>query len=322
MTRRQTKAATLAVALFMGIPALALAQDKGAENLKEANLKDRDLMKRVEDLGSDVFEVREGAMEYFREVGKGAIAVLEEAAKSKDPEIRWRGKALLRDIRRGGPLNRDRGQERDRSDDDRDSPFGRRFEWPGPRFRFFDNDRGWQKLFEAPMNVDEMRKRFEKEIDDIQKVFRFRNKGGQLGFNWTLKENDKGFRVRIDPNGGTQIEILKDGDWVSVNRADASEAALYGLKLRPAGDALRAQLSLDEGRGLVVADLDEDGAAAEVGVDKFDLILSVNGQEVGSREEFDKAVGATPKDGKVNLVILRKTKRVELALPLVKTRKF
>ncbi|MCZ6602881.1 MAG: PDZ domain-containing protein, partial [Planctomycetota bacterium] len=288
MTRRQTKAATLAVALLIGIPALALAQDKRAGNPKERNLAERDLMKRVEDLGSDVFEVREGAMKYFREVGKSAIAVLEEAAKSKDPEIRWRGKALLRDIRRGGATNRDRGRERDLSDDDRDFPFGR-------RFRFFDRPRGWEKLFEGATDFDEIRKLIQNEIDDIQKGMRIRDHffdGGKLGINWTLKGNDKGFRVRIDPNGGTQIEILKDGAWVPVKRPDTSEATVYGLKLSPAGDALRAQLSLDEGRGLVVAAVDKDSAAAEAGIDRFDLILSVNGEEVGSGDEFDKAVGA------------------------------
>ncbi len=63
-----------------------------------ARLPVQEVTHQIQDLASDSFEVRERAAEELRKMGAAALPQLEEAAKSKDPEVMVRAQSILRDL--------------------------------------------------------------------------------------------------------------------------------------------------------------------------------------------------------------------------------
>src|SRR4051812_14540351 len=89
-----------------------------------------------------------------------------------------------------------------------------------------------------------------------------------------LEKNDKPVRVKtanvlLDADA-TASRLLADVEATYLNELvlarvhDAADATL-GATLQPVGDALRAQLDLPVGQGLVVASLREDSPSAQAG---------------------------------------------------------
>ena len=92
-----------------------------------------------------------------------------------------------------------------------------------------------------------------------------------------------------------------------------------GMTLEPAAEALLDQLDLPVGKGMVVASVESDSAAAKAGLKKNDLLVKVNADAVpGDARSLLKALTGT--DAAVDIVVLRKGKEqtlkaVKLAAP-------
>jgi serine protease Do len=91
---------------------------------------------------------------------------------------------------------------------------------------------------------------------------------------------------------------------------DPADAAL-GATLEPASDALRAQLGIPKGQGLVVASLAGDGPAADAGLQEKDVLLDLADKPLASADDLPKwlkAAGEAP----VRLRLFRAGKPVNL----------
>lgn len=77
-----------------------------------------------------------------------------------------------------------------------------------------------------------------------------------------------------------------------------------GLECFPIHEALRAQLKLPEGQGLVVASLMPDGPAAKAGVKQYDVLVKANGKPLGKVQDLVDVVEAA-KERAVKLDLLR-----------------
>jgi membrane-associated protease RseP (regulator of RpoE activity) len=91
---------------------------------------------------------------------------------------------------------------------------------------------------------------------------------------------------------------------------DPADAAL-GATLEPVSDALRAQLGIPKGQGLVVASLAGDGPAADAGLQEKDVLLDVADKPLASADDLPKwlkAAGEAP----VRLRLFRAGKPVNL----------
>ena len=91
-----------------------------------------------------------------------------------------------------------------------------------------------------------------------------------------------------------------------------------GATVEPVSEALRAQLELPKGKGLLVTDVRGDSAAAKAGVKKFDILLKWDGKEVGDPAAFAKLIDKAPAKKALAASVLRAGKPVdvkEITLP-------
>ncbi|MBW2450955.1 MAG: DegQ family serine endoprotease [Deltaproteobacteria bacterium] len=90
---------------------------------------------------------------------------------------------------------------------------------------------------------------------------------------------------------------LDDGS-KTLSREDPVEKDLLGLNVANISAELAERYDLKDGQGVVITRIDPQGAAAEANLRMGDLVLEVEGQEVKTVQEFQKAVGK-PESGKV-----------------------
>jgi C-terminal processing protease CtpA/Prc len=86
---------------------------------------------------------------------------------------------------------------------------------------------------------------------------------------------------------------------------------LLGATLAPLSDALRAQLNVAAGQGLVVASLRNDGPSAQAGLKLHDVLLTLADKFLASADDLSKqlkAAGESP----VTLKLLRAGKPIEI----------
>jgi hypothetical protein len=131
----------------------------------------------------------------------------------------------------------------------------------------------------------------------------------------TLRLNGK----TIDVGGKETIKLIVDEGSGSASAtagtAVHSESSGYwiGAGCRPVPDALRAQLELPKGQGLVVEQLAPDGPAAKAGVQAFDVLFTANDTPLGEPSDLVKAVDAA-KDGEITLQLFRTGKKMTVAV--------
>jgi membrane-associated protease RseP (regulator of RpoE activity) len=104
-----------------------------------------------------------------------------------------------------------------------------------------------------------------------------------------------------------------------------------GVETAPADEALRSQLALPEGQGLVVRSVEAPSPAEKAGLEPNDVILTVDGQPVATPDDLRKQI-ADKAEKAVSVVLLRGGKRItievtpkfgqNLLLDLVNMRKF
>ncbi|MBI1945765.1 MAG: trypsin-like peptidase domain-containing protein [Deltaproteobacteria bacterium] len=89
------------------------------------------------------------------------------------------------------------------------------------------------------------------------------------------------------------------------DQAEQSTGKL-GIKIDTLTDELRARLELPaKVKGAVIVQLDEQGAAAEAGLQRGDVVTEVNGQKTGDAAALAKALDKIPSGKLIKLLVLR-----------------
>ncbi len=86
-----------------------------------------------------------------------------------------------------------------------------------------------------------------------------------------------------------------------------------GMRVSELPDALREQLSLPGGKGVLVESVSGQ-TAREAGVQVGDVITMINNTEIGDVDQFDKLIESLPADKTVALLVYRETGPIFLAL--------
>ncbi len=125
----------------------------------------------------------------------------------------------------------------------------------------------------------------------------------------TLWRNDKSENVKLTLGELPATDKQASADDQSAP-ADSGSLKQFGLTVTRSED----------GKGIVVTDVDPDGAAAERGIQAGDVIVSVNSQEVSGAADFEKAIAEASKAGRkaVLVQVARDDGSRFVALPVAK----
>ena len=132
------------------------------------------------------------------------------------------------------------------------------------------------------------------------------------------------------PGSSVRLQMLRDGAQRTVsltlgtfpdedNREEAAQArgGQMGMTLRDLTPAMADQLGLPRGTsGVVVTGVEAGEAAEDAGLQRGDVIVSVNGQEVENVEDFDKEIAKAKGDGLARLRVRRGNTHTFLILRL------
>ena len=90
--------------------------------------------------------------------------------------------------------------------------------------------------------------------------------------------------------------------------------AEFGVLLAPVSAALRAQLPAIPSGAATVTLRDADGPAAKAGVRSNDILLSLNGQKLGTCDELREALNSCAPDQPAQCKLLRAGKVLQLSV--------
>lgn len=116
-----------------------------------------------------------------------------------------------------------------------------------------------------------------------------------------------------DPQGGKPLPEWQLPTWrhaVLAARVEQADETL-GATLQPVGDALRAQLDLPAGQGLLIASLRDESPTAQAGLKQNDILLALADKPLAAAEDLTKhlkAAGEAP----LSLKILRAGKPITI----------
>ena len=85
-----------------------------------------------------------------------------------------------------------------------------------------------------------------------------------------------------------------------------------GVYIGDVHPAVREYLELEEGHGLMVEELADEGLAVAMGIRPRDIVLSINDQQIGARGDVVRSLSAIAKGEEVRVVVLRKGREMVL----------
>jgi S1-C subfamily serine protease len=135
------------------------------------------------------------------------------------------------------------------------------------------------------------------------------------------------YRFATRPLGGSsQIDVQRGGKTVRLavplevapdtNRDEITISArspFQGARVANISPAVAEELRLDSSaEGVVVVDIEDGAAAANVGFQKGDIILAVNNQKIARTSDLDKAAKASPRLWRI--VVVRAGQQINVTL--------
>ncbi|MBI5366591.1 MAG: trypsin-like peptidase domain-containing protein [Planctomycetes bacterium] len=121
--------------------------------------------------------------------------------------------------------------------------------------------------------------------------------------------------------GAEGINFVTPADTVAlvVKRIVATgkmERARLGVRLQPPDAALRAQLGLPTGTGLLVADLERGAPAEAAGVRPFDVIIALDGKPTGRLSDLERRLAEIVPPSEVSISVLRNGETLAFTIKL------
>ena len=260
----------------------------------------------IRDLGGDEAK-RESAQHELREIGKPAIPYLKKAAQDEDAERALAARVLLLDIaakdeksKGGAPdvrvMYQDWAKGIDFTKDERgriiltvpeaNSESGKR-EFKTYKADSLDEFKKQYPQIARKYDVDKMASPQEATQEMRQEWQRMKERLGlKNGDEWSLGAPED-LDAWMQKEQQRIEKLLKDQD--DRESANASpESPRFGILIAPVGPALRTQLGLAEGVGLLVYDVEPRTLAEASGVRKFDVLTQLNGHDIKNFSEFRK----------------------------------
>jgi len=127
-------------------------------------------------------------------------------------------------------------------------------------------------------------------------TFIFSESGGSVGI---------GFAIPIDRVKKIVTALIKNGKVSDVN---------FGFKVQEINPNLAAYLKVDDKEGVVVAQIDPNGPAADAGLKLKDVIISINGYHIKNANDIQIAIADIFPWDEINIQVKRKTNLITLKM--------
>jgi len=137
-----------------------------------------------------------------------------------------------------------------------------------------------------------------KKVDapqDLQKVVAVTAPGKGVPIKVWREKGEKTLEIKVGetPEDTAQLEPSTKGK------------SLLGLETRPITPEIARQLNLRTTEGVVVARVDEDGPAAEAGLQRGDVIREINRQRIRSAQDYERATQGIKSGDRVTVLLQR-----------------
>ena len=134
-------------------------------------------------------------------------------------------------------------------------------------------------------------------------------RGEVVGINAAIVAGGQGIGFAIPINmAKSVIAQLKDKGKVT--------RGWLGVVIQSVTPDLAKSFGLKEGKGALVADVDEKGPAAEAGIEQGDVIVEFDGKEISEMNSLPRIVAQTPIGKKVKVVVLRNGAKKEVTVKI------
>lgn len=283
----------------------------------------------VKQLGSDDYAVREEAQKKLIELGVKAVPALEEALKSEDLEVRLRAGRALRAI----------GAEAKPAEEKPEPEVAERPAGPGvQRSTSFSISPGKvvvtvtetvdgklvTKTYEAA-SLEELKEKHPELNLDNRLQFRFGGARDDFDMDRFWRDWNKSFDNFDDDMRKWQDETRREMEslrrWLENYRGQSQRfrpdarlafpGGLLGVRASLPTAALDAQLEL-RGRGVVIDAVEKDSLADRLGLQRFDVLVELNGKEIHGAEDVATALHGAAADAKASAKVVRRAQEVAL----------
>jgi hypothetical protein len=297
--------------------------------------------KLIQQLGADDFQAREKASEALKKIGRPAEEALRKAAESPDAEVRTRAKEILEHLARGEkpapPAEKPRRAPRALPG----FPGAPGFRGSSVVVSSVNGDTTYkivpgdgqepitfEKKADGSVKLEYKDEKGESRTAGAGSIEKFAKDHQALAQKYGISEDGidyAGARASFKDDGGgfgrgfnlppgfgfgqpglgkdaEDLEALLDQVLGGSRGRRAGGATLEGVS-----EALRAQLGLAEGEGLVVTRVAPGGEAESAGLQKNDILLEIDGKKVSSLKDVRENLKKSS-----SLAVLRKGKRETL----------
>ena len=140
----------------------------------------------------------------------------------------------------------------------------------------------------------------------------FNEAGDVVGINTAIMSPDGGsigigFAVPSEMATDIVADLAGDG---KIDRG------FLGVQISPVSEETAAALGFDAPKGAMIVDVTDDSAAQSAGLKKGDIVLSVNGDDVGSPRDLTRKIAGDAPGTKVDLNLLRAGKPMDVSVTL------
>ncbi|HJX32357.1 MAG TPA: DegQ family serine endoprotease [Thermodesulfobacteriota bacterium] len=134
-------------------------------------------------------------------------------------------------------------------------------------------------------------------------------KGEVIGINTAIVAQANGIGFAIPSNMAKEIlpQLKEKGRVIR---------GWLGVMVQKVTPELAQSFGLAEGRGALVAQVQEGSPAAKAGIKKGDIIVKFDGKEIKDMDELPRMVAGTPIGKKASVVIFREGKEITVTVPL------
>jgi PDZ domain len=283
----------------------------------------------VKKLGSEDYAVREDAQRKLIEMGEKAVPALEEALKSEDLEVRLRAGRALRAIG-AEPKQAEKAEEAEQVEEPAAPGVQQKSTslqiMPGKvTVTVTETVEGKlvTKTYEAS-SMEELKEKYPELKLDNRFQLRFGTRD-DFDMDKFWKEWNSNFENFDDDMRKWQDETRREVEamrrWLEHWRNQpqrmrpdqrlAFPGGMLGVRASMPTSVLDAQLDLG-GKGLVVDAVEKDSLADRLGLERFDVLVELNGREIHGAGDVAAALHGLAPDAKVSAKVVRRAQHVTL----------